>query len=66
MSVEIKEGERFEEGETKPLFATQSRYTGNVAYDISADGKSFLINTMISNEESLPLAVVLNWNVNKN
>jgi serine/threonine protein kinase/Tol biopolymer transport system component len=62
MSVEIKEGERFEEGEPKPLFATQSRYTGNVAYDISADGKLFLINTIISNVQSPPLAVVLNWN----
>jgi eukaryotic-like serine/threonine-protein kinase len=64
-SVEIKEGERFEEGEAKPLFATQARYTGNIAYDISADGKSFLINTMISNEKSPPLTVVLGWNADK-
>jgi Tol biopolymer transport system component len=65
MSVEIKEGDRFEEGDAKPLFATQARYTGNIAYDISPDGKSFLINTMISNENSPPLTIVLNWTATK-
>lgn len=61
MCVEIKEGNSFESGETKPLFDTRSRYTGNVAYDVSTDGQKFLINSILSDETSPPLTVVVNW-----
>lgn len=61
MSVEVKEGERFEAGEAKPLFDTRSRYTGNVAYDVSSDGQNFLINTLVSEDSSPPLTVIVNW-----
>jgi eukaryotic-like serine/threonine-protein kinase len=65
MSVGINGGKGFEEAEAKPLFDTRSRYTGNVAYDVSADGQSFLINTIISDQSSPPLTVILNWNLDQ-
>lgn len=61
MSVEIRSGNGFESERVTPLFATRAKYTGTVAYDVSADGR-FLINTIVSDEASPGLTVVLNWN----
>lgn len=61
MSVEIKSSGTFESGAVTPLFATRAKYTGTIAYDVSADGQSFLINTIVSDETPTPLTVVLNW-----
>jgi len=31
------------------------------AYDVSADGQNFLINTLPEQDSSAPITVVLNW-----
>src|SRR5262249_12638027 len=61
ISVEIKEGANFELGESKVMFETRCRYTGNVAYDVAPDGKKFLLNSIVSEENASPLTVVVNW-----
>jgi hypothetical protein len=45
----------------QPLFQTRARYTGKRSYDVSADGQRFLINTMVVDQPSTPLNVVVNW-----
>ena len=32
-----------------------------VSYDVSADGKKFLINTKVDDPNTAPLSVILNW-----
>ncbi|MGH9316728.1 MAG: protein kinase domain-containing protein [Thermoanaerobaculia bacterium] len=61
MAADIKAEGSFAAGVPRPLFETQARYLGNIAYDVSADGQRFLINTVIVQEASPPLTVVLNW-----
>ena len=61
MAVPATLGARFEAGPPRVLFPTRSRYTGNFAYDVSADGQRFLVNTLVGAEAMPPIAVVLNW-----
>ncbi|PYQ35130.1 MAG: hypothetical protein DMF57_03910, partial [Acidobacteria bacterium] len=42
------------------LFQTRARYTGDRAYDVSADGQRFVINTMVLDQVS-PIVVIVNW-----
>ncbi len=58
-SVEIGPGETLGGSAPRPLFETRSRYTGT-AYDVSPDGRTFLINTLAEGS-STPITVVLNW-----
>jgi serine/threonine protein kinase/Tol biopolymer transport system component len=43
----------------RPLFPTRARYTGNRAYDVSADGQRFLISTMMIEQPPDPLTLVI-------
>jgi Tol biopolymer transport system component len=61
MAVAVTPGARFEAGATRPLFQTHARYTGNVAYDVTADGQRFLVNTLIGAEGIPPITVEVNW-----
>jgi Tol biopolymer transport system component len=59
MSVSIAPGSTFAAAAPKTLFQTRSRYTGG-AYDVSPDGKSFVVNTL-AEESAVPITVVVNW-----
>jgi hypothetical protein len=66
MTVDVKQGASFEAGAAKPLFQTRPRElissTDLFAYDVSADGQSFLVNTDTSELKSnTVLTVVTNW-----
>ena len=58
MAVPVKTGDVFESGTPEPLFWV--RAGGYLRYDVTADGKRFLINTP-SEEGASALSVVLNW-----
>ncbi len=61
MAAAVTPGAHFEAGAPQPLFRTRSRYTGNVAYDVAADGRRFLVNTLIGAEAMAPITVEINW-----
>jgi serine/threonine protein kinase/Tol biopolymer transport system component len=63
MAAEVSShGETFVVGAVRPLFETRS--TGGVnnsTYDVTADGKRFLVNTIIGETASSPITLVVNW-----
>lgn len=62
MSVEVKAGSTFEYGIPAPLFETRSgALTNRNNFVASADGKRFLVNTVIGEAASFPITVVVNW-----
>jgi len=54
-------GSSFEVGAVKPLFQTSAVLGSRRAYDVSADGQRFLINTAPEQAASAPITVVVNW-----
>ena len=59
MAAEINaKGSTIEVGVVRPLFATQAATSAD-NYDVSGDGKRFLINSLV--EGGLPLTLVVNW-----
>jgi hypothetical protein len=61
MAADVKAAVDFSAGVPRQLLDTRARYTGNVAYDASADGQRFLINSIVVEKAAPPLTVVLNW-----
>ena len=59
MAVEVKNGPGFEYGIPKPLFETRVR--GGSAFDVSPDGKRFLMVNNLADSGAASLNVVLNW-----
>jgi dipeptidyl aminopeptidase/acylaminoacyl peptidase len=60
-SVQVRESQReFHVLSSKPLFRLQ--LPGNVGfYDVTRDGKRFLVNTRTHKEQAAPLTVLTNW-----
>ncbi|HYW47626.1 MAG TPA: protein kinase, partial [Bryobacteraceae bacterium] len=68
MAVEVKTAPRFEYGVPQALFNPRNPGGGSmsnyVGYDVAADGKRFLVNTVSTvteNAAPAPITVVLNW-----
>ena len=62
MAVGIKTGAAFEAEAPRPLFETRIRDDPDRHFDVSADGKSFLVRTVPAQSSSgEPLTVVQNW-----
>ena len=65
MAVSVKASPNFEAGTPRELFQTHLRQSISandlVSYDLSADGRRFLINTKVNEPNATPLAIVLNW-----
>jgi len=65
MAVSVKTSPNFESGTPLALFQTHLRQSISandlISYDVSADGRRFLINTKVDEPNAAPLAVVLNW-----
>ena len=54
-------GETLKLGSPKPLFQTRIIHVGGHAqFDVSADGKRFLINTL-ADQNQQPLTIFANW-----
>jgi dipeptidyl aminopeptidase/acylaminoacyl peptidase len=58
MAVDVIPGPRFQAGTPSPLFQTPP---GTLAFDVTADGKRFLLVTPAGPSASVPFTVVLNW-----
>ncbi|MBI3695088.1 MAG: PD40 domain-containing protein [Acidobacteria bacterium] len=63
MAVEVKAaGATFEYGQPRELFQTSAANLGNTdVYDVTADGKRFLVNTALEEAAATPITVVENW-----
>lgn len=63
MAVDVNTGPTFQHGVPKPLFEPPIYFgaTDVHRYDVTADGKRFLINPDAVGAGSVPIMVVLNW-----
>jgi len=63
MKVDIKMAPEVEIGEPLSLFLTRLKLFGLGAtqYDVSADGQRFLVNTLVEEQDTTPITLVLNW-----
>jgi len=63
MSVEIRPGPSFEAGVPRALFQTRilPRIETRNHYDVSADGKRFVVNSRRTEDASLPITVMVGW-----
>ncbi len=62
MAVSMRAGFSLDPGTPKALFQvrTATDFVGP-EYDVSADGQRFLVNTLVDEEASPPLNVIVNW-----
>jgi Tol biopolymer transport system component/predicted Ser/Thr protein kinase len=65
MAVEISAGESFVYGQPRSLGVFSDSRGGGVAsdYDVAPDGKRFLVNLYIDDENTAPITVTMNWQV---
>jgi Tol biopolymer transport system component len=59
MAVDVKSGARFEHGVPKPLF--EARMVPQSGFDVSPDGKRFLLVVPLEQAANPPMTVVVNW-----
>ena len=64
-AVAVTAGDTFEAGSAEPLFQTHARQSVSVmdafSYDVTPDGRKFLVNTRVDDPSAVPPTVVLNW-----
>jgi len=60
MAVEVRRGSGFRHGEPKPLF--EVRMSPASPFDVSRDGKRFLILDGVEPDVTTPITLVVNWN----
>ncbi|MEO8056609.1 MAG: hypothetical protein ABI768_15720, partial [Acidobacteriota bacterium] len=60
-AVPVKTSPTFEKGTPQELFQVSSRRTNIPQYDVFADGRRFIVNTVVTEKSSTPLTLVENW-----
>jgi hypothetical protein len=45
----------------RPLFKAPIRTGQGISYDASADGRKFLVNTLVGEPQPVPITLVVNW-----
>ncbi len=60
-AVPVRTGASFEKGTPHELFQVASRRTNIPQYDVFPDGRSFVVNTVVTEKASTPLTLVQNW-----
>ena len=55
------QGSAFEVGAVRPLFDTRPGGSLRWVYDVSPDGQRFLVNTLVEEDASQPITLVVNW-----
>jgi hypothetical protein len=62
MAVPVHAGENLDPGAPKPLFQLHTPNDGiSSSYDVAPDDQRFLVSTLVGEEVSAPLTVVINW-----
>ena len=62
MSVPVESGENFfHPGSPRPLFQTQLAPGGLREYDVTRDGKRFVLNLPLPETRDEPITVIVNW-----
>ncbi len=61
MAVNVKTSPGFEAGAPQALFELRLKSVVGRRYDVSADGKRFLVNATIGEVKSSPITLVQNW-----
>jgi Tol biopolymer transport system component len=61
MTVPVKTSPAFEAGTPQLLFEARFRADNGVQYDVSADGKKFLVDQDITESTLAPITLVQNW-----
>lgn len=61
MAVDVETRDAFSAGVPRELFRTTDRVMTNEIYDVSADGKRFLLPARETGADDRPITVVLNW-----
>jgi hypothetical protein len=62
MAVDVKAGATFEAGDPKMLFPTRMKSaSASREYDLTSDGRRFLVNSMVSEESIAPITLLQNW-----
>src|ERR1700728_337371 len=65
MAVPITGGTNFDPGSPVPLFQAIPREMGATTelaeYDVTRDSQRFLVNTQVTDPETQPMSVILNW-----
>ncbi|MGO9259373.1 MAG: protein kinase domain-containing protein [Bryobacteraceae bacterium] len=59
MAVEVRSGVQFEHGVPKALF--EARTPTGASFDVTRDGKRFLLINSLAQEANAPMTVVINW-----
>jgi Tol biopolymer transport system component len=59
MAVPVEAGPTFHAGTPAPLFAVHPAF--GTVYDVSADGKRFLVNSLPADQGSPPLSLLVHW-----
>jgi Tol biopolymer transport system component len=59
MAVDVKTGPKLEAGAPKPLFDTRLGVSGR--FDISPDGRRFLLANTVGEADGTPITVIVNW-----
>jgi hypothetical protein len=59
MAVDVKSGARFEHRVSKPLF--EARMGPQSGFDVSPDGKPFLLVVPLEQAANPPMTAVVNW-----
>jgi hypothetical protein len=60
-AVPVRTGVAFEKDVPQELFPVASRRTNIPQYDVFPDGRSFIVNTVVTEKFSTPLTLVQNW-----
>ena len=60
-AVDVKTGTGFEASMPALLFSARFKSSGGPQWDVSADGKRFLINQPVADVTPAPMTIVLNW-----
>ena len=61
MAVPVTAGASFEKGTPRELFRVGVRRTNIPQYDAFPDGKTFVLNAVVTEKASTPLTLVQNW-----
>ena len=61
MAVEVKLGQKFSAGVSRALFDARLTDLGYPNYDVTGDGRHFLLNRGLQDPGSEPISVALNW-----
>jgi Tol biopolymer transport system component len=61
MAAEVETAAGPEVRVARELFRTEIRFAGEDHFDVSADGRTFVVNSTVDNTTADPMALVLNW-----